>query len=197
MFAKINSVFVVFVLSILISSNVLANQPEDFIKEVTAGASSILQKNLSKDQKITELRKLADESVDISGIGMYSLGKHRKSISEEELIEYKKLFHEYFLKSFASRLAEYSDPKINVLSQKVLNEKYTIVFSVLVASEKRPEVKLDWRVYTKNPSKPLIRDLIVEGLSLVRTQKEEFNSVIQGADGDINVLFNNLKQFNE
>ena len=197
MFAKINSVFVVFVLSILISSNVLANQPEDFIKEVTAGASSILQKNLSKDQKITELRKLADESVDISGIGMYSLGKHRKSISEEELIEYKKLFHEYFLKSFASRLAEYSDPKINVLSQKVLNEKYTIVFSVLVASEKRPEVKLDWRVYTKNPSNPLIRDLIVEGLSLVRTQKEEFNSVIQGADGDINVLFNNLKQFNE
>tara|TARA_B100000686_G_scaffold193486_1_gene200306 strand:+ start:220 stop:813 length:594 start_codon:yes stop_codon:yes gene_type:complete len=197
MFAKINSVFVVFVLSILISSNVLANQPEDFIKEVTAGASSILQKNLSKDQKITELRKLADESVDISGIGMYSLGKHRKSISEEELIEYKKLFHEYFLKSFASRLAEYSDPKINVLSQKVLNEKYTIVFSVLVASEKRPEVKLDWRVYTKDPSKPLIRDLIVEGLSLVRTQKEEFNSVIQGADGDISVLFNNLKQFNE
>ena len=197
MFAKINSVFVVFVLSILISSNVLANQPEDFIKEVTTGASSILQKNLSKDQKITELRKLADESVDISGIGMYSLGKHRKSISEEELIEYKKLFHEYFLKSFASRLAEYSDPKINVLSQKVLNEKYTIVFSVLVASEKRPEVKLDWRVYTKNPSNPLIRDLIVEGLSLVRTQKEEFNSVIQGADGDINVLFNNLKQFNE
>ena len=197
MFAKINSVFVVFILSILISSNVLANQPEDFIKEVTAGASSILQKNLSKDQKITELRKLADESVDISGIGMYSLGKHRKSISEEELIEYKKLFHEYFLKSFASRLAEYSDPKINVLSQKVLNEKYTIVFSVLVASEKRPEVKLDWRVYTKNPSNPLIRDLIVEGLSLVRTQKEEFNSVIQGADGDISVLFNNLKQFNE
>jgi len=197
MFAKINSVFVVFILSILISSNVLANQPEDFIKEVTTGASSILQKNLSKDQKITELRKLADESVDISGIGMYSLGKHRKSISEEELIEYKKLFHEYFLKSFASRLAEYSDPKINVLSQKVLNEKYTIVFSVLVASEKRPEVKLDWRVYTKNPSNPLIRDLIVEGLSLVRTQKEEFNSVIQGADGDINVLFNNLKQFNE
>ena len=156
-----------------------------------------MNENLSKDQKITELRKLADESVDISGIGMYSLGKHRKSISEEELIEYKKLFHEYFLKSFASRLAEYSDPKINVLSQKVLNEKYTIVFSVLVASEKRPEVKLDWRVYTKNPSKPLIRDLIVEGLSLVRTQKEEFNSVIQGADGDINVLFNNLKQFNE
>ena len=197
MFAKINSVFVVFILSILISSNASANQPEDFIRTVTTGASSILQKNLSKDQKITELRKLADESVDISGIGMYSLGKHRKSISEEELIEYKKLFHEYFLKSFASRLAEYSDPKINVLSQKVLNEKYTIVFSVLVASEKRPEVKLDWRVYTKNPSNALIRDLIVEGLSLVRTQKEEFNSVIQGADGDINVLFNNLKQFNE
>ena len=197
MFKKINSVFVVFILSILISSNASANQPEDFIRTVTTGASSILQKNLSKDQKITELRKLADESVDISGIGMYSLGKHRKSISEEELIEYKKLFHEYFLKSFASRLAEYSDPKINVLSQKVLNEKYTIVFSVLVASEKRPEVKLDWRVYTKNPSKPLIRDFIDEALSLVRTQKEEFNSVIQGADGDINVLFNNLKQFNE
>jgi len=197
MFKKINSCLVVFFVSVLISSNVLANQPEDFIRGVTTEASSILQKDLTKDQKITELRKLADQNVDIAGIGMYSLGKHRKAITEEELNKYKKLFHEYFLKSFASRLAEYSDPKINVLSQKVLNEKYTIVFSVLVASEKRPEVKLDWRVYTKDPSKPLIRDLIVEGLSLVRTQKEEFNSVIQGADGDISVLFNNLKQFNE
>ena len=124
------------------------------------------------------------------------MGKHRKSINDEKLIEYKNVFREYFLKSFSSRLSQYSDPKINVLSQKVINEKYTIVSSVLVATSERPEVKIEWRVYTKDSSNPFIRDLIIEGLSLVRTQKEEFNSVIQGANGDVGVLIANLKEFN-
>jgi len=135
------------------------------------------------------------ESVDIRGIGLYTLGSHRKNLSDNQKKEYNDLFYEYFLKSFSSRLADYTDPKINVLSQEKINEKYTIVSSLLVGTEKRPEVKLDWRVYTKNPNQPLIRDLIIEGLSLARTQKEEFNSVIQSNDGDINSLFLNLTKF--
>ena len=143
-----------------------------------------------------QLIELAKNNVDIKGIGKYTLGKHKKNISETQLQEYEKLFYQYFLKSFSSRLSEYSDPKINVLSQKYVNEKYTMVSSILVGDEKRPEIKIDWRVYTKNPDFPLIRDLIIEGLSLARTQREEFNSVIQSADGDINVLFENLRKFN-
>ena len=143
-----------------------------------------------------QLIELAKNNVDIKGIGKYTLGKHKKNISETQLQEYEKLFYQYFLKSFSSRLSEYSDPKINVLSQKYVNEKYTMVSSILVGDEKRPEIKIDWRVYTKNPDYPLIRDLIIEGLSLARTQREEFNSVIQSADGDINVLFENLRKFN-
>ena len=144
-----------------------------------------------------QLIELAKNNVDIKGIGKYTLGKHKKNISETQLQEYEKLFYQYFLKSFSSRLSEYSDPKINVLSQKYVNEKYTMVSSILVGDEKRPEIKIDWRVYTKNPDFPLIRDLIIEGLSLARTQREEFNSVIQSADGDINVLFENLRKFNK
>ena len=143
-----------------------------------------------------QLIELAKNNVDIKGIGKYTLGKHKKNISETQLQEYEKLFYQYFLKSFSSRLSEYSDPKIDVLSQKYINEKYTMVSSILVGDEKRPEIKIDWRVYTKNPDFPLIRDLIIEGLSLARTQREEFNSVIQSADGDINVLFGNLRKFN-
>ena len=143
-----------------------------------------------------QLIELAKNNVDIKGIGKYTLGKHKKNISETQLQEYEKLFYQYFLKSFSSRLSEYSDPKIDVLSQKIINEKYTMVSSILVGDEKRPEIKIDWRVYTKNPDFPLIRDLIIEGLSLARTQREEFNSVIQSADGDINVLFENLRKFN-
>tara|TARA_B100000989_G_C19474048_1_gene442058 strand:+ start:632 stop:1225 length:594 start_codon:yes stop_codon:yes gene_type:complete len=173
-----------------------AQNPVKFIEEVTLEASLILKKNISKEQKMQLLVNLAEGSVDIKGIGRYSLGKHRKNISDEELEKYEKLFYNYFLKSFSSRLSEYTDPKINVLSQQYLNEKYTIVSSVLVGDENRPEIKIDWRVYTKNPNQPLIRDLIIEGLSLARTQKEEFNSVIQSADGDVNVLFENLKKFN-
>ena len=166
-----------------------------FIKNITQEASGILKNEISKEQKIDKLKTLAEKSVDIKGVGLYSLGKYRKSISKEKLSEYEILFKQYFLKSFSSRLSEYSDPKINVISQEKINENYTIVSSILVADENRPEIKIDWRVYTKFKDKPLIRDLIIEGLSLARTQKEEFNSVIKSADGDINILFNNLREF--
>jgi len=142
-----------------------------------------------------KLKIVAMETVDINGIGFYTLGKHRKNLSDEQKKEYSKLFEEYFLKSFSSRLAEYSNPQIDVISQEKKNEKYTIVSSILIATDERPEVKIDWRIYTKNPDKPLIRDLIIEGLSLARTQKEEFNSIIQSNDGDIEALFISLKDF--
>tara|TARA_B100002051_G_scaffold124447_1_gene118477 strand:+ start:62 stop:655 length:594 start_codon:yes stop_codon:yes gene_type:complete len=183
------------VLFLGISSTSYSKDPLQFIKEVTGDASSILKNEISKEQKIKKLKDLAEESVDIKGVGLYSLGKYRKLISKEKLNEYEVLFKKYFLKSFSSRLSEYSDPKINVISQEIINENYTIVSSILVADEKRPEIKIDWRVYTKYKDKPMIRDLIIEGLSLARTQKEEFNSVIKSADGDINILFNNLREF--
>ena len=173
-----------------------AQDPAEFIEGITLEASNILKKNIEKTQKMDQLIELAKNNVDIKGIGRYTLGKHKQNISESQLQEYEELFYKYFLKSFSSRLSEYSDPKIDVLSQKYINEKYTMVSSILVGDEKRPEIKIDWRVYTKNPDFPLIRDLIIEGLSLARTQREEFNSVIQSADGDINVLFENLRKFN-
>ena len=187
----------IFLLFILLPINLAnAQDPAKFIEGITLEASNILKKNIEKTQKMDQLIELAKNNVDIKGIGKYTLGKHKKNISETQLQEYEKLFYQYFLKSFSSRLSEYSDPKINVLSQKYVNEKYTMVSSILVGDEKRPEIKIDWRVYTKNPDFPLIRDLIIEGLSLARTQREEFNSVIQSADGDINVLFENLRKFN-
>ena len=164
-----------------------ATEPEKFVQSVVDEASAVLTKNFTKEQKIEKLQFIAKKSVDIKGIGFYTLGSHRKNLSANQKEEYSKLFESYFLKSFASRLSEYTDPKINV--------KYTIILSVLVATDKRPEVMIDWRIYTKNPDKPLIRDLIIEGLSLARTQKEEFNSIIQSNDGNINVLFANLKEF--
>ena len=170
-------------------------EPDEFVQSIVDKASKVLANNLSKEQRIKKLKLIAMESVDIRGIGLYTLGSHRKNLSDNQKKEYNDLFYKYFLKSFSSRLADYTDPKINVLSQEKINEKYTIVSSLLVGTEKRPEVKLDWRVYTKNPNQPLIRDLIIEGLSLARTQKEEFNSVIQGNDGDINALFLNLTKF--
>ena len=150
---------------------------------------------ISKEEKIEKLKFIALKSVDIRGIGFYTLGSHRKNLSDEQKETYNNLFKKYFLISFSSRLSDYTDPKINVISQEKLNDKYTIVSSILVATEKNPEVKIDWRVYTKDPNNPLIRDLIIEGLSLARTQKEEFNSVIQSNDGDINALFANLEEF--
>ena len=179
----------------LFNSTVQAKNPSELIVGIVDQASSILSSNSSDDEKIRQLNDIAENNVDIKGIGFYTLGKFRKNISSEEQNRYADLFRKYFLKSFSSRLVTYTDPKINVISEKVVNEKYTIVNSVLVATEKRPEVKIDWRIYTKNPDKPLIRDLIVEGLSLARTQKEEFKSVIQNNNNDINALFKTLEDF--
>ena len=189
---KLKKIFFLIIIFISINSQTLADA-KLFISKLTSDASKILASSYGKDQKMLNLISLAEKNVDIDGIGMYTLGKYRKNLSESDLNEYKSLFKEYFLKSFSSRLSEYTDPKINVLSEEIINEKYTIVFSILEADEKRPEIKIDWRVYTINPQKPLVRDLIIEGLSLARTQREEFNSVIQNGDGDIQILFSNLK----
>ena len=185
----------IFFILLLFSEKSFSVEPDEFIQSVTDEASKVLVENFSKDEKMEKLRSIALKSVDIKGIGQYTLGSHRKSLSDSQKEKYNELFKKYFLKSFASRLSDYTDPKINVLSMEKLNEKYTIVSSILIATEKNPEVKIDWRVYTKNPDHPLIRDLIIEGLSLARTQKEEFNSVIQSNDGDINALFLNLTNF--
>jgi len=182
-------------LSFLLSNLSIAKNPSDLINDIVNEAASVLKSSDPVESKIIKLNDIAERSVDIDGIGMYALGKHKKTMSDEQKTKYKKLFKSYFLKSFSSRLVDYTDPKINVVSQKVINKKYTIVNSILEATSKRPQVKIDWRIYTKNPDKPLIRDLIVEGLSLARTQKEEFNSVIQNNDGDVNALFKNLEEF--
>jgi phospholipid transport system substrate-binding protein len=170
-------------------------EPDIFVQSTVNRASEALNNKYSKEEKIEKLKKIASETVDISGIGFYTLGTYRNEISEDEKIEYEILFRQYFLKSFSSRLAEYSNPKIEVMSKEKLNKNYTIVSSKLVTTEQRPEVKIDWRIYTKKPENPLIRDLIIEGLSLARTQKEEFSSIIQSNDGDINALFDSLKNF--
>jgi len=172
-----------------------AKDPSALINEIVDEAASVLSSEDPVESKIIKLNAIAERSVDINGIGMYTLGKYRKSINEEQKSKYQKLFMSYFLKSFSSRLVDYTNPRINVVSQKKINDKYTIVNSVLEATSKRPQVKIDWRIYTKNPDRPLIRDLIVEGLSLARTQKEEFNSIIQNNDGDINALFKTLEEF--
>ena len=185
--------FVILISSFISSSN--AKDPIEFISGITDTASNILKEDISIEEKADKLIILAEKTVDIDGIGLYSLGKHRKSISDDLLNRYKVSFRNYFLKSFSSRLVDYTNPRINVVSQKKINDKYTIVNSVLEATTKRPQVKIDWRIYTKNPDRPLIRDLIVEGLSLARTQKEEFNSIIQNNDGDINALFKTLEEF--
>ena len=190
----VRKLILIFIVSFFIS-NVYAKDPSEFISEVTTSASNILKQNISNLEKAEKLILIAEESVDIDGIGLYSLGTFRKTISEQQLNEYQNIFKQYFLKSFSSRLSQYADPTINVLSQNIMNDKYTIVSSILVETSERPEIKIDWRVYTLDPEKPLIRDLIIEGLSLARTQKEEFNSVIQGADGDLNALFANLRAF--
>jgi len=172
-----------------------AKDPASLIEEIVNEAALVLKSDDPVESKIIKLNDIAERSVDINGIGMYALGKHKKTISEDQKTKYQKLFRSYFLKSFSSKLVDYTDPKISVVSQKKINKKYTIVNSILEATSKRPKVKIDWRIYTKNPDKPLIRDLIVEGLSLARTQKEEFNSIIQNNNGDINALFKKLEQF--
>ena len=170
-------------------------EPKEFVQSVANEASLILTKNFTKEQKIEKLKSIAEKTVDFRGIGYYSLGAHRKNLSDDKKKEYLDIFKKYFLKSFSSRLAEYTDPKIRVDSQKKLNEKYTMVSSVLMATEDRPEVKIDWRIVTKNPDKPLIIDVVIEGVSLAKVQKEEFNSIIQSNDGDINALLTRLKEF--
>ena len=175
--------------------NSYSSDPKEFISEIVIEVKKILVKTNTKEFKAKELSVIALKTVDIEGIGFYTLGKYRKNLTDEQKKEYSILFEKYFIKSFTSRLSDYSEPKVEVMSVEVINPKYTIVKSVLLATDKRPEVQIDWRVYTKNPDKPMIRDLIIEGLSLARTQKEEFSSVIESSDGDINKLFIVLKEF--
>ena len=178
-------------------NNLSAVEPNEFVQSTVNKASEILSKNITRDEKIEKLKIIAKESVDIKGVGFYSLGSIRKSLNDDQKEKYLELFESYFLKSFSSRLAEYTNPHIEVTSQKVINKNYTIVSSNLVGTSERPEVKIDWRIYTKNPSNPLIRDLIIEGLSLARTQKEEFSSILNSNDEDINALFKILKEFSK
>ena len=190
-------IFLILLLFCINTSNVYSIEPDVFIQSTVNRASQILSKNISKEEKINQLKSIAKETVDIKGVGFYSLGSTRKNLNDSQKIEYLKLFEDYFLKSFSSRLAEYTNPEIEVNDKKFLNENYTIVNSLLVGTSERPEVKIDWRVYTKDPENPLIRDLIIEGLSLARTQKEEFSSILNSNDGDINALFKTLEEFSK
>ena len=184
-----------FVFGLSQKSFAYSSDPKQFIQEIVDEAKKVLVQTNTKEFKTKKLSEMALKTVDIKGVAFYSLGKYRKSLSDEQLKEYLTLFEKYFIKSFTSRLADYSDPKIDVISVEVLNPKYTIVKSLLLATDKKPEVNIDWRVYTKDPNKPLIRDLIIEGLSLARTQKEEFASVIESNNGDVTKLFETLKEF--
>ena len=190
-----SKLFYFFLFITLIISPSKAKEPSELITEIVNEASKILSSKDPVESKIIKLNNIAETSVDIDGISMYVLGKYRKNLNEDEKIKYKKLFKSYFLKSFSSRLVDYSNPKINVISEKKINDKYTIVNTILEETSKNPELKIDWRIYTKNPERPIIRDLIVEGLSLARTQKEEFKSIIQNNNGDINFLFKSLEEF--
>ena len=193
---RVNLFFTIVIFVLNLYSNSIANVSSNFINDITDRASNILSSKDTREVKIQKLIKIGENSVDIDGIGFYTLGKHRKNLNDNQKDEFKKIFREYFLKSFSTRLVEYKEAKIVVISENVKNEKYTIVKSKLLATSNRPEVAIDWRVYTKDPSKPLIRDLIIEGLSLARTQREEFNSIITNNGGDISALFTSLKEFN-
>ena len=192
---RLKKIFIILIFLNLLFPSVYSIEPDVFVQSTVNRASEILSKNLSKEEKINELKLVAKDTVDIKGVGFYSLGSIRKNLDDNQKNKYLKLFENYFLKSFSSRLSEYTNPKIEVQGKKVLNDNYTIVESLLVGTTDRPEVKIDWRVYTKNPENPLIRDLIIEGLSLARTQKEEFASILSSNDGDINSLFKILKEF--
>jgi phospholipid transport system substrate-binding protein len=185
---------IIFIIFMLIG-NAFAIEADVFVQSTVNRASKLLSDNITKEEKIKKLKFIAKDTVDIKGIGFYSLGSARKNLSNTDKDKYSELFEQYFLKSFSSRLAEYTNPEIDVFAKEVLNENYTIVNSVLKATEERPEIKIDWRIYTKNPDQPLIRDLIIEGLSVARTQKEEFASVLNTNDGDINALFKVLEEF--
>ena len=193
---KLKVLIIYIILVFNFTSDTLANISSEFIDDITAKATDILSSQDTKEVKMKQLIEIGENSVDIDGIGFYTLGKHRKNLNEDQKNEFLKIFREYFLKSFSTRLVEYKEAKIVVISEDIKNEKYTIVKSKLLATSERPEVSIDWRVYTKNPNKPLIRDLIIEGLSLARTQREEFNSIIMNNDGDVKALFTNLTEFN-
>ena len=188
-------ILLILICSFFWTNNIKANTSSEFINKITEEASTILSSSEDDEIKISKLIKIGKESVDINGLAFYTLGKHRKSLDDNQKNEFVKIFNQYFLKSFSNRLIEYKDAKIVVISEDIKNEKYTIVKSKLLATSKRPEVSIDWRVYTIDPNKPLIRDLIIEGLSLARTQREEFNSIIVNNKGDVNALFSNLKEF--
>ena len=192
---KINKLFIIIILLNLNYGNVFSIEPDVFVQSTVNRASQILSKNISKEEKIEQLKSVAKETVDIRGVGFYSLGQIRNSLNDKQKKIYLNLFEGYFLKSFSSRLSEYTNPKIEVNGKNVINENYTIVNSLLISTPDRPEIKIDWRVYTKNPDNPLIRDLIIEGLSLARTQKEEFASILNSNNGDINSLFKTLEEF--
>ena len=192
---KILTLLTFLIISCLSTVKVQSIEPEIFVQSTVNRAAKTLSGNFTRNERIEKLKEIAKDTVDISGIGFYTLGAYRKTINDTQIEEYKILFEQYFLKSFSSRLAEYSNPEIEVTSKKKLNENYTIVNSILVRTDQRPEVKIDWRIYTKNPNTPVIRDLIIEGLSLARTQKEEFSSIIESNDGNINALFTTLKEF--
>ena len=187
--------FIIIFVSNLLWSNAFALEPDVFVQSTVNRASKLLSENLTKAEKIKKLKLIAKDTVDIKGIGFYTLGSARKNLNKNDKTKYIQLFEKYFLKSFSSRLAEYTNPEIDVFSKDILNENYTIVNSTLKATSDRPEIKIDWRIYTKNKDRPLIRDLIIEGLSLARTQKEEFASVLNSNDGDINALFKTLEEF--
>jgi len=189
------NIFVSLFILLILTNSSWSKSASEFISSLSTEASDILSSKLSDEEKIIRLNKIGEQSVDIKGVGLYTLGKYRKTLSDNQKKQYEELFKDYFLKSFSGRLVGYSDAKIAVLSEEIKNEKYTIVYSKLIGTSERPEVKLDWRVYTKDPENPLIRDLVIEGLSLARTQKEEFNSILANNDGNIEVLFENLNKF--
>ena len=192
---KFNKIFFIIFFYLSSSINLYSIEPDIFVQSTVNRASKTLSENLTKEEKIDQLKKIALETVDIRGIGFYTLGPIRKTLTDDQKNKYSELFKEYFLKTFSSRLSEYTNPEIDVYAKDVLNENYTIVNSTLKSTKERPEIKIDWRIYTKNKDNPLIRDLIIEGLSLARTQKEEFSSVLNSNDGDINALFDTLRKF--
>ena len=191
------SIFVSIIILFFFTNSSWSQSASEFVSSLSNEVSEILSSKISDEEKIIRLKEIGKRSVDIKGVGLYTLGKYRKTLTDNQKKQYEELFEDYFLKSFSGRLVGYNDAKIAVLSEDIKNEKYTIVYSKLIGTSDRPEVKIDWRVYTKNPENPLIRDLVIEGLSLARTQKEEFNSIISNNDGKIEALFENLNKFLE
>ena len=193
----LKNIFVSILILFFLTNSSWSKSASEFISSLSIDASNILSSKLSENEKIIRLKEIGEQSVDIEGVGLYTLGKYRKNLTDSQKKQYKELFKDYFLKSFSGRLVGYTDAKIAVLSEEIKNEKYTIVYTKLIGTSERPEVKIDWRVYTKDPENLLIRDLVIEGLSLARTQKEEFNSIIANNDGNIEALFENLNKFIE